>query len=269
MDPLEGMDNAEIEPAADPVEPAAAAPEPVEPAAEPATPAEPIAAEPASEPAQEPPVTPAAAPVVPVTPPAQAAPVQQQQSPAPTAAQLRLQQIEQTMLADDFDGYTKEGRALQVEHGRIAAIVVAEPIQQQLHESTVWQNLADEHDLSTKELRAAWKTTESTIDPKYRNNQAVMDFAFGQELTRLKAAKAAPVTPAVVDPKNASTQPAADAPATPAPTQQYKPRATITARPGAISPPGAAPSHRPPAPKTPAEEFDSSVTREDLQAYAN
>lgn len=64
---------------------------------------------------------------VPATPAKQPA-VTKPAEPEPSPAARRLAEVEAQILADDYDPYSQDGRRLQLEHNRLAAEVVAEPL---------------------------------------------------------------------------------------------------------------------------------------------
>lgn len=164
-----------------------------------------------------------------------------------TVSELRLIELETKIDAEDFDPYSKDGKAIIKEHAKVAAKVEFEPLQAQLHDSTVWQNLSDDHDIPVKDLKVMWAETVKSMPEKHKGNQGAMDYAFEQRIAAAKAEKAEP-----------EAKP--DKPTT-------KAKVPIQTRPGAVSPVVAIP-HRPPAPGSdPAEDFAKSVSREELATF--
>lgn len=195
------------------------------------------AAAPAAEPEKKPETTPA--PVA-SEPPA----------PSKTASEIRLEELDAQIKADEFDAYTKDGRAALAEYARVAAKVEAEPLRRQLHDATIWSNLAEEHEIPVKTLRSTWADVTKALPGR---SQDVLDYEFERRIGELKTTKK--------DPPAAAAEPA---PSAPTPPSQR--RIPIKPSNGNVAPPVGTPQgNRPPTPVRDAgEQFDRSVTASDL-----
>lgn len=110
--------------------------------------------------------------------------------PIKSDAQKRLEELDAKIDDEYFNFNSIEGKAVLKEHSRVAARVVAEPIQQKLHTATVFTGYAQEYDIPEKDCIAIWKDVQKTISPKFRGDSSAETYEF---VKRLEAHKAVPV----------------------------------------------------------------------------
>lgn len=156
-----------------------------------------------ADPVETPPETPEAA--APSPEPAAPAPTPEPLKPAAEAtkapqgkAQARLAELEQQFDADDFDPYSREGKAVVKEIAKLSGVVASE----YANEQATWQAEAEEYELPVKTLKSEWKAAKDSL-PAHLQTQEGIEVAYRARL----AAKKEPPTPAPAKPKAAKPTP--------------------------------------------------------------
>jgi hypothetical protein len=142
-------------------------------------------------------------PPAPPTPPAEPKRVAETPKiePDQSPAQKRLAEIEAKVSDDAFDPFSKDGKALILEHSRVAAQVAAEPLSRKVTNATVYDDLSEQYEMPASELKRIWQETKKSIPEQFKGEQGALDYAFHQNVIKAKAQKTPPPAPKKAAPK--------------------------------------------------------------------